>query len=232
MSGITVITPTGDRPLAFGLLRDHWMKNQTVKPDQWIVVDDGATPYHPSMVPEGAEYYRREPKFNPLIHSIGLNLELALSKVKYDNVLIMEDDDWYCNWYIGYMLELLKQGELVGIWGTNCYHVGVPGFREMGRNDHAALALTAFKKSFIQKVAKAIPGDISVDFRIWFKNTGTLIDGRLKKMHVSMKGMPGRLNAGVGKITKHHTVDPEYKKLKSWCDDAEVYIDLMEKKLV
>jgi hypothetical protein len=44
--------------------------------------------------------------------------------------------------------------------------------------------------------------------------------------------MPGRLNAGVGKITKHHTIDPEYKKLKSWCDDADIYIDLMEKKLV
>jgi hypothetical protein len=232
MSGITVITPTGDRPLAFGLLRDYWMKNQTVKPDQWIVVDDGATPYHPSVIPERSEYFRREPKLNPFVHSIGLNLELALSKVKHDNILIMEDDDWYCAEYISIMIGLLNKTDLVGIWGTNCYHVGVPGFREMGRNDHAALALTAFKRSFIPNVIKAIPGDISVDMRIWRNNSGILVDGRHKKMHVSMKGMPGRLNAGVGKITKHHTPDKEYKKLKEWCDDYEIYIDLMEKHLV
>jgi hypothetical protein len=232
MNGITVITPTGDRPLAFGLLRDHWVKNQTVKPDQWIVVDDGAVPYHPSAIPEGAEYFRREPKFNPIVHSIGLNLELALSKVKHDNILIMEDDDWYCTKYIATIIELLNGERLAGIWGTNCYHVGVPGFREMGRNDHAALALTAFKRSFIPEVIKAVPGDISVDMRIWRNDTGALIDGRHAKMHVSMKGMPGRLNAGVGKITKYHTLDKNYKKLKEWCDDADIYIDLMERHLV
>jgi len=232
MNGITVITPTGDRPLAFGLLRDHWMKNQTVKPDQWIIVDDGISTFDTSLLPEYAEYFRREPKFNPFIHSIGLNLELALSKVKYDNILIMEDDDWYCNWYVEYMIELLKHGDLVGLWGTNYYHVGVPGYREMGRIDHAALSMTGFRKGFIPKIEKSIPGDISVDMRIWHNNKGLLVDGRNRKLQVSIKGMPGRLNAGIGKITKYYTPDTGYKKFFSWCDDAEIYIDLMEKKLV
>lgn len=232
MNSITVITPTGDRPLAFGLLRDHWMKNQTVKPDQWIIVDDGITPYNPSIIPEGAEYYRREPKPNPFIHSIGLNLELALSKVKHDNILIMEDDDWYSNQYIAFMKYLLENSDLAGLWGTNYYHVKVPGWREMGRETHAALSMTVFKKSFIPQIIKSIPGDISLDLRIWKNNKGLLVEGRNKKLQLSIKGMPGRENAGVGKITKHYKPDNGYGKLFSWCDDAQVYVDLMERNLV
>jgi len=41
---ITAITPTGDRPLALALCQ-QWMDAQTVRPDQWIVVDDGKIPY-------------------------------------------------------------------------------------------------------------------------------------------------------------------------------------------
>jgi hypothetical protein len=232
MNGITVITPTGDRSIAFGLLRDYWMKNQTVKPDQWIVVDDGINVFDTSLLPEYAEYFKRETTINPFVHSIGLNLELALSKVKYDNILIMEDDDWYSAGYISFIIDLLKSDELVGLWGTNYYHVGVSGYREMGREDHAALSMTGFKKNFIPKIVESVPGDISVDMRIWRNNKGLLVDGRNKKLQVSIKGMPGRLNAGIGKITKYYTPDMGYRKLKSWCDDAEIYIDLMEKKLV
>jgi hypothetical protein len=144
----------------------------------------------------------------------------------------MEDDDWYSSDYIMCMVEMLKRCELAGLWGTNYYHVGVPGYREMGREDHAALSMTGFKKSFIPKIIESTPGDISVDMRIWSNNKGLLVDGRNKKLQVSIKGMPGRLNAGIGKITKYYTPDPGYKKLFSWCDDAEVYIDLMERKLV
>ena len=70
MNGITIITPTGDRPLASGLLRDYWMKNQTIKPDQWIIVDDGINTFDTSLLPDYAEYIKREPTINPFIHSI------------------------------------------------------------------------------------------------------------------------------------------------------------------
>jgi len=232
MSEITVITTTGDRPLAFGLMRDYWIKNQTVKPDQWIIVDDGKTPLKTDLLPEFAEYIRRDPSNDTVGYTIGLNFSVGLQRVKHDNVLIMEDDDWYSNQYIVFMEYLLEKSELAGLWGTNYYHVKVPGWREMGRNTHAALSMTAFKKSLIPQIIKSIPGDISIDLRIWENNKGLLVEGRNRKLQLSLKGMPGRENAGVGKIEKHYTKDPGYKKLIEWCDDAQVYIGLIEKHLV
>ena len=57
---ITLITPTGDRPLAFALCQ-NWMRKQTVLPFQWVVVDDGKIPMKP-YVP--MEYVRRKPHPN------------------------------------------------------------------------------------------------------------------------------------------------------------------------
>ena len=231
MNGITVITLTGDRPLSFGLLRDRWMKNQIVKPDQWIIVDDGKNKYNADNLPSYSEYIRRV-NDNNKNHSIGLNLKEALSKVRYENVLIMEDDDWYSPSYIYFMLNLLKEKSIVGLWGTNYYNVKIPGYREMGKNTHASLSQTAFNKSFIQNVIESIPGNISIDLRLWKNNKGFLIPGRDLKLHCSMKGMPGRENAGIGGLIQYYKLDKDYSKLVQWCDDAEVYIDLMERKFV
>jgi len=232
VNGITVITPTGDRPLAFGLLRDRWMKNQIMKPDQWIIVDDGDTPYGTDGLPEYAHYIRKEKSKNESGYSIGRNLLAALSEVKCDDVLIMEDDDWYSNGYIFFMHSLLEQCDLVGLWGTNYYNVKVPGYREMGKNTHASLSQTAFNKSFIPNLIKSIPGNISIDLRLWKNNTGLLKNGRDLKLHCSIKGMPGRENAGIGGLIQYYKLDKDYLKLVQWCDDAEVYIDLMERKFV
>lgn len=40
---VTVITPTADQPTGIALL-ERYMARQTVKPDAWIVADDGNTP--------------------------------------------------------------------------------------------------------------------------------------------------------------------------------------------
>ena len=229
---VTVVTPTGDRPLAFGLLRDHWMNNQTVKPDQWVVVDDGDVPYDTGKLPGYVEYIRRDPEKKVNGHSIGVNLDAGLLAASGDNILIMEDDDWYAPTYIECMVRLLEKDKLAGLWGTNYYHVKIPGYREMGRQTHAALSMTAFRGSFLPQILYSIPGNISIDLRIWQNNRGLLVDGRNKKLQCSIKGLPGRENAGVGKIEKYYKKDVEYKKLRQWCGDAEIYIDLMERGVV
>ena len=85
---ITAITPTGDRKLASDLCR-QWMQNQTVKPDQWIVVDDGKQPI---SKPPGADYIYRKPERGEPRFTMLLSLKMALSRVKGDKILIMEDD--------------------------------------------------------------------------------------------------------------------------------------------
>ena len=165
---------------------------RNTKIDQWVIVDDGKTPLETCLLPDYADYIRRDPSKDSGGHTIGLNLSVGLQAAKCDNVLIMEDDDWYSPFYVSLMVDLLSKSKLAGLWGTNYYHVKVPGWREMGRNTHAALSMTAFRKSFIPQIIKSIPGDISVDLRIWKNNKGLLVEGRNKKLQLSIKGMPGR----------------------------------------
>jgi hypothetical protein len=219
---VTVITPTGDRPEALSLLR-RWMGAQTRQPDQWLIIDDGKTPQ--GKIHE-ATIVRREPKADDPACTLGENLKAAFPLVKHDKVLIMEDDDWYAPKYIETMASLLDYHELTGIWGTKYYHVGVPGYRNMGREGHASLSQTAFRKSFIPNILNAIPGDCSVDLRIWWHNSngsGHLIPGAMKRLHCGIKGLPGRAGAGVGHDKTHFTTDPDYQMLKEWCDDWKVY---------
>lgn len=227
---VTVITPTGDRPECFTLLR-KWMAKQTRKPDQWIVVDDGKIPY--GYIPE-AMIIRREPQNDDPLCTLGKNLEVACAYVEHDKVLIMEDDDWYGQKYIATIAKLLDDHELVGIWGTKYYDPAMPGYRNMGRNDHAAMSMTGMCKSFLPQLLKAIPPDgntpdVSIDLRLWWNHSegkGHLIPGEDKRLHVSIKGMPGRPGAGMGHDRQNFIEDHNFDVFKKWCDDWTVYRDM------
>jgi hypothetical protein len=241
---ITVITPTGDRPLAFGLLRDRWMPAQTVQPDQWIIVDDGQKPYGTKGLPEYAEYIRREPDCDVGVackevpktyvklahHSIGKNLMVALDAVRHGKVFVMEDDDYYSPFYLAYMTGLLNGHDCVGLWGTPYFHLRLKSWRMISSRTGCALARMGWKKEFAPRVRRACPGDVSVDSRICQQNKVSLVDGRGLNLHCSIKGMPGRRGAGVGHVDKKYTRDSQCEKLRLWCGkDADVYLDLMEK---
>jgi hypothetical protein len=230
---VTVITPTGDRPEALALLR-RWIGNQTRQPDQWLIIDDGKTPIIPADFPS-AMVIRREPQADDPPCTLGKNLEAALPHIAHEKILVMEDDDWYSRDYIKTMAALLDSHALVGIWGTKCYHPGLPGFREMGRNDHASFSQTGFRRSMIPALIKSIPGDCSVDLRLWWehgKGKGYLIPGANKKLHVAMKGMPGRGGAGCAHDPKLHTLDPNFSKLREWCGDPKTYQKFAPKNLI
>ena len=225
---VTVITPTGDRPEALALLR-RWMATQTRQPDQWLIIDDGKKRVKKEEFP-GATVIRRRPRTDDPPCTLGENLKAAVPLVAHDKVLVMEDDDWYGPAYIETMAVLLDAHEVVGISGTNYYHPGIPGFREMGRGDHASLSQTGIRKSALPELLRAIPGDgvlpdCSVDLRLW-KNcngNGHLITGEGLKLHCSIKGMPGRPGAGVGHDKRFYTVDPDLIKFNEWCGDVEAY---------
>ena len=228
---ITVITPTGDRPEALALLR-QWMSNQTRKPDQWLIINDGKKKIKSGEFPE-AEVYRRRPRKDDPACTLGLNLETAAPLIAHDKIIIMEDDDWYGPDYIATMAALLDGHDLAGIAGTKYYHPGIPGYREMGRGDHASLSQTAFRRSYLPEVLNAIPFDpslsqfpeCSVDMRLWVKANGTghLVPGADKKLHCSIKGLPGRPGAGVGHDKRFYKQDKDLSKFREWCGDVEAY---------
>jgi hypothetical protein len=223
---ITAITPTGDRPLAMSLC-ERWMTNQTVHPDQWLVIDDGQVPFTPSVP---MEYVRREPQAGDPRHTLALKLQQAIPLIKGDKIMIIEDDEYYAPTYVEQMSRQLDSGELVGIKQNRYYHVPTGGYYLMHNMGHASLAETAFMSGFLPTFRKAVDASINLDYldiRIWrmgkeraahnFKfGTRTMTTSRARSMaptaksdlllfsdadnplYVGIKGLPGRAGIGMG----------------------------------
>lgn len=219
-SGITVITPTGDRPEAFRLCVRS-MERQIHQPDQWIIVNDGRdnkdlhNKFSHVMFLQGPgisqgqrQYKKRTKQKRERKHTLSLNLLEALPLIEYDTILIMEDDDWYHPEYIAWMASqfaaqhsklLLGQGKAI------YYHLPSQRWMRCNNNYHASLCQTGFKSDLIEKVK-----NICLKLR---KNTNPFIDIKLwletpkdkksvlfddKDYCVGIKGMPGRQGTCAG----------------------------------
>lgn len=228
MSGITLITVTGDRPEAFRLC-EFWISRQTyVGPLQWIVVDDGQVP---TAVRRGQQYIRREPQKRDPRHTMCANLRLAWKHVQHDKILIIEDDDYYAPSYIDTMAGWLDEAELVGEIGAKYYFVQTWQSRVFTEHQHASLCRSGFRRSVLGLVQRLTRDDNwQVDLQMWMKWNGSKKLVRESADHraisVSMKGMPGRVG-----VT--HRVSPTWimeddsnlAKLKTWLgSDHEYYL--------
>lgn len=184
---ITLITPTGDRQIAFSLC-EKWMSRQTFEGRvQWIVVDDGHEPTFPSM---GQEVVRLKPGRH---HTLGRNLRAALTRVKSPKVLIIEDDEWYGKEYVKTMSMMLDRHDLVGSQSTQYYWPAVSKRKHFLTEDHSSLCRTGFRSNVISTVVKAaVKERRSVDLALWDMWDGSTYKARLEPMVVGMKGMPGR----------------------------------------
>lgn len=231
-NSITCITCTGDRIVAFDLCA-RWMQDQTIIPSQWIVVDDGKIPTTPKI---NCEYVRREPQRNDPLHTMTMNLKLALSKVTGDKIIIWEDDDYYSPKYIEEMSKKLDEYDLVGIGKSKYYNI--QAFRYYQHNgeafkDHASLAQTAFKKSLIPLILKKMNGDQFLDVRIWQGlrgNSNIFVDDK-ESLYVGIKGMPGRKGIGSGHNPNMEGYKDDKNKavLRAWIQEKkhlEQYLNL------
>jgi hypothetical protein len=232
-NSITCITCTGDRIVAFDLCA-RWMQDQTIIPSQWIVIDDGKIPM--ANIPKNCEYIRREPQKNDPLHTMVINLKLALSKVTGDKIIIIEDDEYYAPEYIKEMSKQLNGYDLVGIGKSKYYNIqAFKYYQHNGKefSDHASLAQTAFKKSLIPSILGKMNGDQFLDIRIWQGlkgNAHILVDDK-ESLYVGMKGLPGRSGIGSGhnpnmegyKNDNNKTVLKEWIKNKKHLD---LYLDL------
>jgi hypothetical protein len=249
--GITVITPTGDRPLAFGLCQ-KWMTNQTRKPDQWIIVDDGKAPMDSGAMVEWANLrmpgvplgIRREPKPTDPKHTLDLNLKAALPYITGDKILIMEDDEYYAPGYIEEMARRLDSFEVVGICQSKYYHLPTGGYQQIGNVGHASLAQTGFRRSFLSVFASLIQnGDNSKwpDDKLWRLVNATkgkrdginslLFVDKETPLYVGIKGLPGRGGMGAGHnpgMYRGQIDGKDRPQLKKWIpNDYQAYLDVL-----
>ncbi len=202
---VTLITPTGDRPEAFELTR-RWISDQTVKPDQWIVVDDGLTPL-PERLRVGVEYIRRIPSKGEGC-TLNLNLATALHHIKGCKVFIIEDDDWYGPNYLKIMLGYLDTYNLVGEGHARYFNLSAMKHQRIKNEVHISLCQTGFDISLLPLFIKSLPGDPFVDKRFWDLVTDNKYiffdpDDKLH-LHCSIKGLRGRRGIAYG----HNPNDP------------------------
>lgn len=226
MATVTLITPTGGRPDAWALC-ERWIKRQTYRGDlQWIVVDDMSPP---TVCTLGQEYYRGPRLWSPGVNTHRFNMELALSKVEGEFVMIIEDDDYYAPTYIEQMVACLIHHNAVGIGNAKYYHVGVPGHKTLRNYTHAALAHTAFRAALLPTMQAAVQsGDLFFDRQFWQrildKTPNVLLNN--STIGIGIKGLPGRPG-----ITESHRQKKDYfmdnikyDKLVSWIGhDIESY---------
>ena len=234
-NGITVITPTGDRPKAFELCAKY-IQRQTCRPNQWIVIDDGKSDIEFSnflsvwVRPVKRQKQKREPR-----HTLPLNILEALPLIEYDTILIMEDDDWYAPTYIEWMVSYFKKDPsklLIGQGRGLYYHIPSLRFRRCPNILHAGLCKTGFKSGLIPKVEEICKTKMTnpfIDIKLWQKTLS--FDKKLifdeKDYCVGIKGMPGRQGVCAGwtqYMNNTYTYDTDMEYLKSIIgDDVELY---------
>jgi len=222
---ITVITPTGDRPLPFYLCQ-KWMLRQTRLPDQWIVVDDGHDLRDDLRVGSFTRV-RRSPREDGKFTLLD-NLRAALPFVSGSKILIWEDDEYYAPEYIETVAERLDRYELVGIGHSRYYHIGSRGYHVHGNTEHASLAQTAFRVTFLPAFESQLQGSQFLDIRLWKTGADQHIYRDDPPLYVGIKGMPGRAGIGAGHNPRYcyRKADGDGSVLQAWCRDANVYEDI------
>ena len=251
METISCITPTGDRPLAI-FLQCRWMKQQSVQPTQWIIVDDGIAPSCGAgnyLIPSYAQYIRREPKADDPKHTLGANVRESLPRITGSKILIIEDDEYYAPTYIEEMSKRLNEHELVGIGRSRYYNLPHSRYFRDTNFWHASLAQTAFRSSFLEKIKHLFDDEIYIDVRIWEtennsrfnfsgkerktdKGNGIIFDdGEDNPLYVGIKGLPGRPGMGIGHThCQSFAYDEGRNQLKKWIpDNYESYLGFIGK---
>jgi hypothetical protein len=226
---ITAITPTGDRPLAFALCQ-IWMAKQTRQPDQWIVVDDGAAPLEPLGT---MEYIRREPQPGEPKPTLIANLLTAVPKIKGDQIIFIEDDEYYAPHYLERIGMALAAFEVAGICRSKYYHLPTGKYIQIGNAGHASLAETGIRVSFLPDFTALLTGDSYLDMRIWRKagSRGILLQDNDRPLYLGIKGLPGRPGIGAGHKpamygTRMDTRDRSV--LRRWIPgDFQIYLDII-----
>jgi hypothetical protein len=227
--GLTVVTCTGDRPKPFSLCVEY-MARQSRKPDQWVIVDDGAVPLgHEARQLERhcgigeVQIVRRLPRPDDPAHTLSVNLLAALDRVANERVVFVEDDDWYGREHVALVEDGLRSHELFGFQGIVYYHVGRRCHRRIGETmPHSSLCQTGMTADAFPVLRKICSNDRGarecgfIDLRLWREFQGAKWLSDNAGTVVGIKGLPGRIGLTSGwRNVNSYTHDPSMKFLES-----------------
>lgn len=227
---VTVITPTADQPTGIALL-ERYMARQTVRPDAWIVADDGDVPATLTM---GQTHIvrRRDAEGGA---SLAGNMLAALGRVSGDVVIMMEHDDWYSADHIETCLRELQGYAATGSIWQRYYNVDQRCWKVM-RNIGSALCNTAFTAARIPAMRAAceqarVRGQIGVDRLFWESLPDDQKNITDTCTVIGIKGLPGRKGLGLGHKPdlplRGWTLDSHGAKAREWLGaDAARYAEV------
>lgn len=241
---ISVITPTGGRPLAFKLC-ELWMSRQTRQSDEWIVVDDYEIPTKCTM---GQKIIRRTPFWKPGDMTLPQNLIEALKVVTGDIVIIIEDDDWYHPDYIKTVAQKFEQQlpneenkypHLVGGAAAIYYNINNYSYTMYNNIHPPSLCQTAFSSKLIPQVniiASYFIKERWLDGLLWkYSKCKKLTYSSKTPLVIGIKGLSGRPGAGEGhasyllQVLQNKTMpfvdEQPFELLEKWIgkDDTQIY---------
>ena len=238
---IAVITPTRNRVQTIALLA-RWLRQQTIKPDLWVVVDDGDEEvcFEEPMT----HLIKRKQWPGEPFHSLCLNLRQALPYMLSDKIFICEDDEYYAPTYIEEMSKRLDQYPAVGIGYSKYYNLRFRSPYVHENMQHASLAQTSFRRELIGEFIRCMgdPKDNFIDIKFWklvrsrgliWRDADNYIpsNGTPGAQYVGMKGMPGNPGIGFGhKAMPGYRQDHTLEWLRRWIrpEDFSAYEKIAE----
>lgn len=207
---LAIITPTADRPEAIELCSKFVLRaiHRISEPVQWIIADGGKTKLRDIKRRFNALYIDAQPFEHPA-ENLCNNLLEAVSCVRSEKVVIMEDDEWYHKDYLRIVLENLSKGDvLFGVHPSIYYHL--PSRRTWNANNrhHASLCCTSWcgqeiTNAFIQILNTAFQLKSPwVDMKLWSEWHGKKLlhdqQRNAEWVNVGIKGLPGKPGIGFG----------------------------------
>lgn len=228
---LTIITPTGERDVAFSLCQKQ-MARQTYKGRvRWIIVDDGEKPTSITFERKNwlVEIIRPRPFWNPGDNTQGRNLLLALDRVPSDALLtVIEDDDYYSPQWLSRLVKESKKAELVGEGNAVYYNVYSRKWQRLQNREHASLRCTAMRGGAIDTFREILKRPYRYyDMRLWARHKDNYVFN--SDLTVGMKGMPGRPGIALGHDGLRGNADPKCKKLREMIGfDADWYLQFYE----
>lgn len=228
---LTLLTATGGRPKAWAICEKLMAAQTYTGQVRWVIVDDGEQEQPINFKPINGiwhlEIYRPEPFWTEGKNTQARNLLTGLAVINSnENLVIIEDDDFYAPDWLETVEEKLKKAELVGETRARYYNVQTKTGREMINQSHASLCATAMRGQAIDTFRSVCrPGIEFIDHILWQAHSNRhLFEGHRV---VGIKGLPGRRGIGMGHDKKFSgTRDNGGKLLIEWVgqDAASLYL--------
>lgn len=208
------------------------MARQTVKPHQWLCLDDDEPMTKCTM----GQQYVYCPDFKgkwSMVRKVKYALENNL--ITGDAVVFWENDDYYAPDWLEFCSKHLEYYQLVGE-GRAIYYNPANRFWFIHPNlAHASLCSTAVRRNCFDTLLKVCNNSNPfIDARLWrevLANKKVFDPNQDKRRVVGIKGMPGRVGYGSGHVIRESIAvdDPNLDKLKELIgDDAKLYAGFLK----